>query len=101
MSCHRIILKSNCPVPIDVWLVSGIHKEQRHEMQQPDGDPQTALAALAAEGQAEMHAPGKAAGLHSQPSGTKPALLLLCLRIDDMGSHSQQDLPVSSSCLQM
>lgn len=59
--CYRIILKSNCPVPIDVWLVSGHHKEQRQDMQQPHGHPQAAMASLAAEQQADMHPPGQAA----------------------------------------
>ena len=64
----RIILKSNGDIPIDVWLVSGQHKEQRQEIQQPNGHP--SMAAVAAEQQAEMHAPGDSAftfcGIHLQ-----------------------------------
>lgn len=55
---YRIILKSNCSVPIDVWLVSGIHKEQQQEMQQPDAHAQASVAPQAAQEQADMHAPG-------------------------------------------
>lgn len=28
---HRIVLKSNCDTPIDVWLVSGHHQHQQKE----------------------------------------------------------------------
>ena len=31
MSLYRIVLKSNCNTPIDVWLVSGHHQHQQQD----------------------------------------------------------------------
>lgn len=44
---YRIVLKSNCDTPIDVWLVSGHHQQQQQEDQQvPLGHPHATMAAV-------------------------------------------------------
>lgn len=50
----RIILKSKCDVPIDVWLVNANHKDQRQGVQQHDEQSQPVLPAVPAHHQANL-----------------------------------------------
>ena len=65
----RIILKSKCDVPIDVWLVNANHKDQQQGVQQHDERPQPVLAALPAHHQANM-LEGEPACCHSYQCNT-------------------------------
>ena len=43
---YRIVLKSNCDTPIDVWLVSGHHQHQQKEDDEVAfGNPHAAMPA--------------------------------------------------------
>ena len=43
---RRIVLKSNCDTPIDVWLVSGHHQARQPEQEQEmDAPPHAAMQA--------------------------------------------------------
>ena len=56
---RRIVLKSNCDTPIDVWLVSGHHqKKQEEEEELPMGHPHAGMADLHVKHEADDMAGG-------------------------------------------
>ena len=77
---YRIVLKSNCDTPIDVWLVSGHHQHQQKE------DEEVAFG--------NPHAAVPAAHVKHEPDGFAGQTFLLTLKAEETQSNDCTDMAI-------